>query len=182
MNLRLLLASIHVSKAARRRGLQELANRTARALEAEAPDVGARSLDDALHRYAVFTSERADLLATFPEAAARARVRLRSEAREMGEALRRRLGISSRGAAMRAARIFYRALGVDLAATPGGSISVRACSFSSSYTCRTCELMAAMDEGLFAGLAGEGRLTFSERITDGAERCLASFTFGDPGR
>jgi hypothetical protein len=182
VNLRLLLASIHVPKAVRRRGLQELADRTARALEAPAPDVRGRSLDRALRRYAVFTSERADLLATSPDTAARARARLRGEAREMGEALRRRLRISSRGEAMRAARILYRALGVDLAATLVGSITVRACSFSSSYTCRTCELMAAMDEGLFAGLAGEGRLAFSARITDGAERCLATFTFGDPCR
>lgn len=182
MNLRLALASIHLPAALRRRGLEELARRTARAFEAEAPDLAGRPLGDALRRYALFTKERADLVAASPDGAARASARLRSEAQEMGAALRRQLHVSSRSEAARAVRILYRALGVDLEATSGGSITVRACSFSTSYTCRTCELMAAMDEGLFAGLIGEGHLAFTSRITDGAGRCLATFTFGSANR
>lgn len=182
MNLRLALASIHVPAALRRRGVEELARRTARAFEAAAPDVAGRPFGDALRRYALFTRERADLVAASPEGAARTRARLRTEAQEMGAALGRRLGVSSRAEAVRAARILYRALGVDLVATPGGSITVRACSFSATYTCRTCEVMAALDEGLFAGLLGEGHLAFTARITDGAECCLATFTFEGPSR
>ena len=181
MNLRLALASVYIPAALRRRALEELARRTARAFEAEAPDVGGPR-GEALRRYALFTRERADVVAASPGGTSRARARLRSEAQEMGAALRGRLGVSSHAEAMRAARILYRVLGVDLDATPGGSITVRTCSFSATYSCRTCEVMAAMDEGLFAGLAGEGQLSFTSRITDGAVRCLATFTLGGPRR
>jgi predicted ArsR family transcriptional regulator len=182
VNLRLLVASIHVPAALRRRGLEELARRTARAFEAEAPGVAGRPLAEGLRRYALYTRERADLVAASADGAARARVRLRGEAQEMGAALRRRLGVSSRAEAMRAVRILYRALGVDLVATPAGSVTVRACSFSATYTCRTCEVMAAMDEGLFEGLIGPGQLAFTARITGGADRCLATFTSAGPSR
>lgn len=182
MNLRLALAAIHVPVAARRRGLSDLMQRTARAFGAEAPDVAGERLDDALRRFALFTRQHADRVAASPHEARRARRRLRQEALDFGADIRRRLGISSRAEAMRAARILYRMLGVDLKASLAGSIVVRSCSFSSTYTCETCALMAAMDEGLFAGLAGEGRLEFSARITEGAERCVAFFTFEDEQR
>jgi hypothetical protein len=181
MSLRLALASRYFPDALRRRGLAELARRTARAFEADAPDLAGLPHGEGLGRYARFTRDQADRVAASPEAAARARARLRREAREMGGALRRLLGVSSRAEAMRAARILYRTLGMDLAATPDGAITVRACSFSATYSCRTCEFMTAMDEGLFAGLAGEGRLAFTARLTQGAERCLAVFSFADAG-
>ena len=177
MKWRLSLAGLHVPAAERRRGMLELIERTARAFEAEAPDAGAGGPEEMLRRFAQFTREQADRVAASPERALRVRERLRSEAREFGAGMRARLGVSTRAEAMRAARILYRMLGVDLKASLTGSITVRSCSFSSTYTCGTCALMAAMDEGLFAGLAGEGRLEFATRITDGAARCVAFFTF-----
>lgn len=181
MNLRLALAAIHVPAPLRRRGLLDLVRRTARAFGAEPPDLRGIELDDALRRFALFTRDQAERISGSPEEAARAREQLRREARDFGAGLRLRLGVSSRAEAMRAARILYRMIGVDLRASLAGSIVVRSCSFSGTYTCETCAVMAAMDEGLFAGLAGEGRLEFSARITEGADRCVAFFTFeGEP--
>jgi predicted ArsR family transcriptional regulator len=180
VNLRLALASRYVPGAVRRRGLRDLMRRTARAFGAEAPELPGEPLDAMLRRFALFTREQVDRVAAAPDQAAAARERLRREARDFGAALRRRLGVSSRAEAMRAARVLYRMLGVDLQASLTGSIVVRSCSFSSTYTCQTCAVMAAMDEGLFAGLAGEGRLEFAARITEGAERCVAFFTFEGP--
>ena len=36
-------------------------------------------------------------------------------------------------------------------------------------------LVSGLDEGLLAGLAGDGRLVFTERLTEGADRCRARF-------
>lgn len=177
MNLRLALAGLHVPGAMRRRGLAELVQRTARAFEVPGPPIADLSAEEALRRFAAFTRERADAVAGAPEEAARLRARLRAEARELGSALRLRLRVTTRAEAMRAARVLYRMLGIDLRASLSGGITVRSCAFSSAYTCDACRLMSAMDEGLFAGLAGEGRLEFSRRLTDGSGSCVAFFTF-----
>lgn len=177
MSLRLALAAVHVPAAVRRRALVELLERTARAFEVEAPPVGGEGPRELLRRFAAFTREQADRVAASPREAARVRERLRAEAREFGAALRLRLGVSSRGEALGAARVLYRQLGVDLHASLAGSIVVRSCAFASVYACGTCALMSAMDEGLLAGLAGEGRLEFTARITEGAAACLAFFSF-----
>lgn len=182
MSVRLALAELHVPAAVRRRGLVELVERTARAFEVPAPDVGGETLEGLLHRFARFTREQAGRALASPAQSARARERLRLEAREFGLALRGRLGVRSRPEAMRAARVLYRMLDIDLSASLTGSITVRSCAFAATYGCDTCALMAAMDEGLFAGLVGEGRLEFATRLTEGAERCVAFFTFEDEPR
>ncbi len=182
MGVRLSLAEMHVPLTMRRRALRELTRRAARAFETEAPDVDAVPFEESLRRFAAFTNEQADRLAASPEGAARAAARLRVEAKEFGAALRRTLGVATRAEAMRAARLLYGLLGVDLKASLTGSITVRSCAFSATYGCHTCTLMAAMDEGLFAGLAGEGHLEFSTRITEGAGACVAFFTFEDDRR
>ncbi len=182
MSLRLALASLYVPARWRRRGLVELVERTARAFDVAAPDVAGVPVDELALRFARFTREQADRVAASPREAPRARQRLRREAREFGAALRHRLGVSTRAEAMRAARLLYRMLGVDLRASLAGSIVVRSCAFSTVYDCGTCTLMAAMDEGLFAGLAGEGRLEFAMRITAGADRCVGFFSFEDESR
>ncbi len=179
MSLRLALATLYVPDAIKRRGLQDLVHRTARAFEAVAPPLRGLSLAAVRRRFAAFTREQADWVAASPDDAARAGARLRAEAKEFGQALRERLGVSSRADAMRAARLLYGALGVDLTASLAGSVTVRSCAFSAYYTCATCRIMAAMDEGFFAGLAGEGRLEFTARITDGATRCVALFSFDE---
>jgi len=181
VSVRLALAERWVPAGARRRGLAELVERTARAFEVPAPDVGGETAEGMLRRFASLTREQADRALASPAQAARARERLRLEAREFGLALRGRLGVRSRPEAMRAARVLYRMLGIDLHASLSGSITVRSCAFAATYGCDTCALMAAMDEGLFAGLVGEGRLEFATRLTEGAGRCVAFFTLeGEP--
>ncbi len=177
MNVRLAVAAIVVPVVLRRRGLAELAQRTARAFEVEAPSLAGMPFREALGRYAVFAREQADRAAVSSATAARAREQLRREAVEFGAGLRRSLRVRSRAEAVQVARILYRALGMDLKASLTGSIVVRSCFFSSTYTCGTCAIMSAMDEGLFAGLAGEGHLEFTMRITEGAPHCAAFFTF-----
>ncbi|MCR5582647.1 MAG: hypothetical protein K6F70_03420 [Eggerthellaceae bacterium] len=58
---------------------------------------------------------------------------------------------------------------------PSASVRMRSCYFSSIYGPATCALMSRMDEGLMAGLVGDGELVFSSRITQGADACYACF-------
>jgi len=76
---------------------------------------------------------------------------------------------------MRAARLLYGTMGIDFRGSDDGNILIGKCAFSDFYESRTCALISALDEGLLAGLAGGGRLEFSERITDGQSRCRARF-------
>ena len=87
------------------------------------------------------------------------------------------LGVRSRKDAMRAARLLYRFLGIDFLGADSGEIIIRRCSFSEHYTPETCALMSGLDEGVLAGLAGGGRLTFQARLTEGRDSCRARFAF-----
>ena len=101
---------------------------------------------------------------------------LRAEAFALGERMRRLLGVDGVEETMTAARTLYRMIDIDLSGTPQGEITVRRCFFSDYYTPEVCRLISAIDEGVLAGLAGGGHLAFSQRITEGADRCLACFT------
>jgi hypothetical protein len=131
-----------------------------------------------LERYASFTAAAAeDALAGDPDPAALAR-RMSRNAYRLGAMLRRRLGVCTRHDALRAARIAYRMLGIDLRATTGGGVVVERCAFADRYSPRVCRVMSSLDAGLIAGLTEGGRLRFSERITEGRPRCLATISWG----
>jgi hypothetical protein len=111
------------------------------------------------------------------------RRRLYDGAYRMGSDLRSAFHITNTAGALSAARVLYRALGIDLQASPAGDVTVLRCFFGDYYSSPVCELIASLDEGLFAGLAGGGRLLFTQRITDGCQCCKAEFrisNLGDP--
>ncbi len=72
-------------------------------------------------------------------------------------------------------RILYRALKIDFRGISSGEIEISRCYFSQFYSPQICELISSLDEGILAGLAGDGRLTFSQRITEGRDCCKALF-------
>jgi hypothetical protein len=101
--------------------------------------------------------------------------RLYDGAYRMGQELRRTFRVASTADALAAARVLYRALGIDLRAAPGGGITVRRCFFSRYYSGPVCQVIASLDEGLFAGLSDGGQLSFTQRITEGSDCCKADF-------
>jgi hypothetical protein len=103
------------------------------------------------------------------------RRRLYEGAYRMGEELRRAFRVTNTADAMAAARVLYRALGIDLRATPSGEITIHRCFFSQYYSSPVCQVIASLDEGLFAGLSGGGQLAFTRRITEGHGCCTAQF-------
>jgi hypothetical protein len=93
----------------------------------------------------------------------------------MGRELRGTFRVAGTADALAAARVLYRALGIDLRAAPGGEITVHRCFFSDYYSSPVCRLIASLDEGLFAGLSNGGQLAFTQRITEGNGCCKAHF-------
>lgn len=177
MSLRLFLARLFLPRALQKRKLAELFRLTARAFETAPPSVEGLSLGDMRRLYAEFSRDAAERALGRPDALAAAERRLFDEASGLGREIRRELGVSTPREVMAAARILYRGLEIDLAGSPDGDIVVRRCSFSRRYSAEVCRLMSRLDAGVLAGLAGGGELAFTERLTEGAGRCRARFTF-----
>ncbi|MCX6560905.1 MAG: hypothetical protein NTZ26_10395 [Candidatus Aminicenantes bacterium] len=177
MSLRLRLAALWLPRVVRERFFLELAERTARAFESSAPNLSGLSGEPARLAFARFTQEKAAGLQADPPARARAEARLREESVSFGRRLGSVLGVRTRADVLRAARLLYRSIRIDFAASASGGIRMTACSFAETYSPATCRTIAALDEGLLVGLAGGGRLAFTSRLTEGAEACRAQFDF-----
>lgn len=173
MSLRLTLAELYLPLPLRRAGLNELAAAAATAYACRRPQWRCWSYPDRLQEFASFTASRAALASVEGRGEA-ARDLLRQEAEELGRRLRRRLGVGSHDEALRALRLLYRQIGIELL-TPGcARIEVPSCVFSRLYDPETCRIMSAMDEGIVAGLTGGWQLRFETRLTEGARSCAAS--------
>lgn len=185
MNARLALASFWVPGFVRRKRLRDLLRRSADAFGVPAPDVAGMKYDECLRGFAAFTAEQsetayaADLAGRTSAHTDAVRSRLRVRAYELGREIARTLGVRTPADAMKAARLVYGMLGIDFEGRTDGGIVIRSCAFSRVYSTRACALVSGLDEGLLAGLTGDGggRLEFACRITDGSERCEATFHF-----
>ena len=173
MNLRLALAELYLPSPLRRAGLNELAAAAATAYECRRPQWRRRRYPDRLEEFVYFTASQAAMASARGRGEA-AKDRLRQEAEEVGRRLRRRLGVGSHDEALRALRLLYRQIGIELL-TPGcARIEMTSCLFSRLYDPVTCRIMSAMDEGIVAGLTGGWQLRFEARLTEGARSCAAS--------
>jgi hypothetical protein len=132
-----------------------------------------------LERYVSFTGEAAEHALDDDVALDMISHRLWGNAHGLGASLRRRLGIRTHDEALRAARVAYGIVGIDLHAVGDGDVAIERCAFADRYSPRICGVMAWFDAGLIAGLTGGGRLTFSERITEGMPRCLARIRWSE---
>jgi hypothetical protein len=177
VNLRLSLARLYLPAGLRKRKLEELLRLTARAFDAAPPSVEGLSLEGMRRRYAEFSREAAERALGRPEGLTAIRERLFDEAVRLGREIARELGVSSRREVMTAARILYRGLEIDLRGDDRGDIVIRRCSFSPRYSPEVCRLISALDAGILSGLAGGGELKFTARLTEGADRCRAHFSF-----
>jgi hypothetical protein len=173
VSLRLRALELSIPGWVARYALRRLAEATASAFDSEPVVLRGSDQGELLARYATFTAgwvERASVDGTDLDAVSR---RAWSNARILGESFRRQLGVRTRSDALRAARIAYRMIGIDLRVDPSGAVAVDRCAFAARYSPQVCRVMSSFDDGLIAGLTQGGRLTFSERITEGRPMCLA---------
>jgi hypothetical protein len=177
MSLRLRALELHIPGPVARSALRQLFAATASAFGRDPGDLHGLTHRELIERYAAFTTACAErALADRSDAEVIAR-RMWSSAYALGASLRRRLGVRTRAEAVRAARVAYRMLAIDLRADEQGSVVVDRCAFAACYSPGVCRLMSSLDAGLIAGLTQGGRLTFSERITEGRPRCLAAISW-----
>lgn len=180
MNVRLLIAEIRMPSRRRLEKVRELAALTARALGTIPPSITDRSVRRALAAYAKFTRESADLAVRNGADLERLGAKLREEAVGFGRSLAAAFRIRDRRQALRLLRLAYRAIGIDMRPGADGAVSVRRCFFKDYYAPETCRLIASLDEGLMAGICGEGKLVFTQRLTAGEPGCLARFILESP--
>jgi hypothetical protein len=181
VNLRLWIARLGLPNYLKKRKLEELFSLTGRAFGEGPPAAEGLSLRRMRRLYAEFSKDAAARALGDPAGAAAVEGRLFEEALAFGRGLRGELRVATPGEVMAAARVLYRGLGIDLRGATSGEIVVRRCAFERQYSPEVCRLMSRLDAGVLAGLAGGGRLEFSERLTEGASCCRARFTFPGGG-
>lgn len=175
LTLKLLLASLLF--AGRKKGLKDLFQLTAEAFGQEPPDLRGLSRGEILLHYARFTRGEAEKSLARGTAPA-VRESLRDRSARLGRDIRSRLPIRSRADAAATLRFLYRTLAIDKAIDARGDVTIRRCFLAAHYTPEVCRFMSAMDEGIVAGLC-DGRLVFSQRLTEGADRCRARIRWAD---
>jgi hypothetical protein len=144
---------------------------TADAFQTAPPSSRDLSFDECLTRYARFTREQADN-AILQGGESEAQSRLFRNAYRIGRQFKSDYRVNA-AEVMRMGALVYKMLGIDFHGRPGGDIVIRRCFFSSYYSGPVCRLISSLDDGLLVGLAGGGRLSFTQRITEGNECCLA---------
>ena len=171
MGLLLTLATLHIPPPIRKRKLELLFTATADAFQTTRPSTGGLSFEDCLKSYAQFTRDQAEKAIEQGDEAV-VRPRLFQNAHRIGRQVRADFRVNSTDV-MRMGALLYRMLGIDFKGDHGGNIVIRHCFFSAYYSSPVCRMISSLDEGLLVGLAGGGRLSFSQRITDGNQCCLA---------
>lgn len=153
--------------------LVTLARITAGAFDCPAPVFARLPYRECLRGYARFTREQAELVIRTGRDPAVVKARLFAQAYPLGKKLRESFHIHTTTEVMRFAQVLYRAIGVDIHGTPQGELTVDGCYYTCFYSAPVCDLISALDDGVFAGLSGGSRLVFTQRLTEGRRCCRA---------
>jgi hypothetical protein len=153
--------------------LTELFQATADAFECLVPALDHLSYEECLRTYALFTREQAEKALQSGRDVAAIKTQLYQNAYPLGRKLRKWFGVGTMEEVMELAQILYRAIEVEIQGDVQGNVMVKRCYFSRFYCGPVCDLISALDDGLFSGLSGGGRLVFSARLTEGSECCRA---------
>jgi hypothetical protein len=159
----------------RRRALAALFAGTAAGFGRSVPASAGRPVEDRLREYASFTQQAADDWLDRGQDPAALQRQLFDQGERLGRRVRRLLHLRTTADALAAGRLLYRLIGIEFVGRVRGDSIVSRCFFSDYYSCQDCWLMSAMDDGVFAGLSGGGRLTFTQRISEGYDCCRARF-------
>jgi len=151
---------------------------TADAFGCPAPALGHLSYDEYLRAYALFTREQADKALQTGRDLPAIKAQLYQNAYPLGEKLHKWFTVDEMDEVMELGQILYRAIGVDFQGDEQGEVTVTRCYFSQFYSGPVCDLISALDDGVFSGLSGGGRLVFSQRLTEGENYCKARLSSG----
>ncbi len=159
----------------------ELFTATAAAFACPVPAMDHLTFGGRLQVYARFTREQADQSLQSRSDLGEIKTRLFQNAYHLGEKLRKWFFIDKLDEVMELGEILYRAIEIDIEGDTQGIIWVKRCYFSQFYSAPICDLISALDDGIFSGLSGGCRLAFSERITEGKPCCRAKLALRREG-
>jgi hypothetical protein len=158
----------------RRMVLRRLMILSADAFQCPVAQLKELSTRELLENYARFTTNAVKKQLAQNNDHALLKDRLYGKAFQAGQLLRRRFGPANRDEVIRLMRILYRIIKIDLQSDrTADGIIISQCFFSRYYSGEICQVMAALDQGLAAGLSGGTSLEFSARITEGHPFCRA---------
>lgn len=154
----------------RRIEIQLLMNLTAHAMGKRARRTWTLPNDEALRAYAEFT--RDNLQETVNNSILQ---QMNQNAVKAGRRLRKLMCLRKQADVESVTIALYSNIGINLEGHLPGQLCFRRCYFSKLYTPQLCLAASALDDGIMRGLAGNGQLTFQQRITEGRQCCLATF-------
>lgn len=175
MNLRLSVLKFHIPAFIKKKKLDELFGLTALAFGCDPPEEKSHSYKEKLKSYAIFTRNEAEKCLDQGMDCEEVERKLFQSAYRLGLDIRRQFRLRSSNDTMAMSRILYRILGIDFEGRTSGDVTISGCFFSRYYSPRVCRLISSLDAGLAAGLSGGGKLSFSQRITEGKDCCKARF-------
>jgi hypothetical protein len=172
MGFLLAVSRVYLPRSVRRNRLNELFCAAAEAFRQPVPQLEGYSLDRCLAEFGLFTAEYAqESICLGHENEVQERLYL--GARQIGQNIRAQLHIRTLAEVMQACEVIYKALKIEFRGDSQGQICIRRCFFRGFYTSDVCRVISGLDAGLLAGLSGDLKLQFSQRITEGKDCCRA---------
>jgi hypothetical protein len=168
------LLSARAPAGLRKWGLGNLFRITASAFGSPVTVNAGHSFDESLSEYARFTCREAGELSASGIDTEGVRGRLFRGGEYLGKRIRNAFMIRRTEEAISAMKVLYDAIGIQTLPGEPAGITVSKCSFSTTFTAETCGVISALDDGVFSGLSGGGRLIFDGRITEGSPCCRCS--------
>ncbi len=101
---------------------------------------------------------------------------LNRKASRLGTFLRRMLTDRSAEALMRVVIQLYRNIGIEMEGVFPDEVSVVRCHFCTYYDSCICRVASCIDSGVIAGLYNSGPLCFTQRMTEGKDKCCCYLT------
>lgn len=175
MNIAVRLLQRYTPTFVKKWALHDLFMATAAAFDCTAPAHRGLPYRQCLRLYAGFTQNQVAAMIGDGRDLAAVEQRLYDNAFQVGKKYARLLHIRSQAEMMVIGRLLYGMLKIDFQSNEQGEVVIRRCYFSQFYTGPICQVMSAIDRGLFAGLSQGGQLRFTTRITEGSPCCLACF-------
>jgi hypothetical protein len=173
MNIRLLALKIHIPLCIKKKKLEELSDLVAEAFGKPKPTLKGLSYDERLKVFASYTSKEAEIKIREGQHLEEIKTKLYENAYKLGKKIREDFRIRSVQEIMEMSRILYQILGIDFEGDRDGEVTIKNCFFSPYYSDRVCELISSLDKGVAAGLSDGGKLSFSQKITEGKDCCKA---------
>ncbi|PKM86500.1 MAG: hypothetical protein CVU87_11955 [Firmicutes bacterium HGW-Firmicutes-12] len=172
------IIQLYMPEFIKKKKLYQLFSLTADAFQSELPELRGFSYGECLAKYAIFTKNQAESCLQSGQPLEEVKLRLYQNSRAFGQKLRKSLYIKTWEEVVTTLKVCYKLIGIDFQCDKQNEFIIKQCFFSKYYSGEVCRLISSVDEGLVAGLSGDARLCFKERLSEGGSCCKGYFSRG----